>query len=198
MNALHLAQNRYSTKKYQSKPIPSEKVEALKEILRLSPSSINIQPWKFTFIQDEAVKSRLAEASSFNESKIKQADLLVVFSVAEDLDAFQKVVDKELPEALRDWYNQGRASMPEAELKVWFSRQLYISLGMGLAGCAALGLDATPMEGISSDDFAQILNLTEYKPLIAMSVGFAAEDDYNRLEVVPKSRRALEEVVDSI
>ena len=198
MNALQIAQQRYSAKKYSSKKIPQDKIEALKEILRLSPSSINIQPWKFSFVQNPAVKDRLAEASSFNEEKIKQADLLIVFSVAENMEAFQQVVDRELPPAIRDWYNQGRQSMSEAELKAWLSRQVYIALGVGVAGSAALGLDATPMEGISIPQYADILQLEDYKPLLAMAVGYAAADDYNRLEVSPKSRRPLEEVIEAV
>jgi len=167
----------------------------LKEILRLSPSSINIQPWKFFFVQDETLKAKLAEASLHNLEKVNQADLLVVFSVAENLDAFQEVVDREQPEALRNWYNQIKSNTPEADLKTWFAKQVYIALGMGLAGSAALGLDATPMEGINKEEYAKILNSTDYKPILAMAVGYAAADDFNRLEVKPKSRRAQNDVI---
>lgn len=199
MEALQLAQQRYSAKKYNTdKKIPEDKIAALKEILRLSPSSINIQPWKFTFVLNPEVKSKLAEASLHNLDKINQAELLVVFSVAEDLDAFQEVVDRELPAALRDWYTSSRESMPEENLRIWLARQLYIALGFGLSGSAALGLDATPMEGIESDKYAEILNMTTYKPILAMAVGYASEDDYNRIEVEPKSRRPLEDVVETI
>ena len=59
MNFLDLAKPRYATKKYDTaKQISKEQIEELKEILRLSPSSINSQPWKFTFVTDEAVKKK--------------------------------------------------------------------------------------------------------------------------------------------
>lgn len=199
MEALQIAQQRYSVKKYKTdKKIPEDKIAALKEILRLSPSSINIQPWKFTFVQNREVKAQLAQFSLMNVEKITQADLLVVFSVADDLDAFQEVVDREFPKELQDFYNTGKANMPELDLKVWLSRQVYIALGVGLSGSAALGLDATPMEGIESDKYSEILKMTEYKPILAMAVGYGADDDYNRLEVSPKSRRALEDVIETI
>jgi nitroreductase/dihydropteridine reductase len=45
MNILELIQKRYTAKKHNAdKAIPQEKIEDLKEILRLTPSSINIQP----------------------------------------------------------------------------------------------------------------------------------------------------------
>ena len=199
MNILDLIQNRYTAKKYNAdKTIPQQKIEDLKEILRLTPSSINIQPWKFTFVQNPEMKAKLAAVSMHNTEKINQAQLLVVFSVADDLDAFQKVVDNELPAARRDWYNQIRVNMPEDHLKIWLAKQLYIALGVGLTACSALELDSTAMEGIESDKYSEILNMTAYKPLFAMAVGYAAEDDFNRLEVAPKSRRSAESVIESI
>jgi nitroreductase/dihydropteridine reductase len=199
MNILDLIQKRYTAKKYNAdKAIPQEKIEDLKEILRLTPSSINIQPWKFTFVQNPEIKAKLASVSLHNEEKINQAKLLVVFSVVDDLDAFQKVVDNEFPQARKDWYNQIKASMPEADLKIWLSKQVYIALGVGLTASAALGLDSTPMEGIETDKYRAILNMKAYKPLFAMAVGYGSEDDFNRIEVTPKTRRSLENVIETI
>ena len=160
MTALELIQNRYTAKQYDtSKTISQEKVEDLKKILRLAPSSINIQPWKFIFVQNPEIKAQLAAVSMHNTEKINQAPLLIVFSVADDLDAFQKIVDTEMPEARRDWYNQIKASRPEADLKTWLARQVYIALGVGLTACAAMELDSTAMEGIESDKYASILKM---------------------------------------
>jgi nitroreductase / dihydropteridine reductase len=64
MNILELIQKRYTAKKYNTdKAIPQEKIEDLKEILRLTPSSINIQPWKFTFVQNPEIKAKLASVT---------------------------------------------------------------------------------------------------------------------------------------
>lgn len=199
MNILELINKRYTAKKYNAeKVIPQEKIEILKEVLRLTPSSINIQPWKFTFVQNPEVKAKLASVSMHNVEKINQANLLVVFSVADDLDAFQKVVDNELPQARRDWYNQIKATTPEADLKVWLANQVYIALGVGLTASITLGLDSTAMEGIESDKYRDILNMEAYKPLFAMAVGYASEDDFNRIAVTPKSRRSQENVIETI
>lgn len=199
MDILDLIQRRYTAKQYNAtKSIPQEKIEDLKEILRLTPSSINIQPWKFTFVQNTEIKAKLAAVSMHNTEKINQAQLLVVFSVADDLDVFQKVVDNELPAFRRDWYNQMKASMPEADLKTWLAKQVYIALGVGLTASAALGLDSTAMEGIEADKYKDILNMSSHQPLFAMAVGYDAEEDFNRLETTPKSRRLLESVIESI
>ena len=78
MDFLELAKNRYTTKKYDSsKKVSEENIQKLKEILRLSPSSINSQPWEFIFISEESLKSQLSQASEFNESKIKECSHLI-------------------------------------------------------------------------------------------------------------------------
>ncbi|MFA9191607.1 nitroreductase family protein [Flavobacterium sp. FZUC8N2.13] len=198
MNILELIEKRYTAKKYNTdKVLPQEKIEDLKEILRLTPSSINIQPWKFTFVQNPEIKAKLASVSMHNTEKINQAQLLIVFSVADDLDAFQKVVN-EFPPARRDWYNQIKANTPETDLKIWLSKQVYIALGVGLTACIALGLDSTAMEGIETDKYQDILNMTAYKPLFAMAVGYGSEDDFNRIEISPKLRRSQESVIETI
>ena len=51
---LQLMKERYTTKKYDvSKKINFNIIEELKQILHLTPSSINSQPWKFHFVSDE-------------------------------------------------------------------------------------------------------------------------------------------------
>jgi oxygen-insensitive NAD(P)H nitroreductase len=82
MNFLELATTRYTTKSYQDKRIEKKTIEALKEILRLSPSSINSQPWQFLFVSDEKLKNEsLAKLSLMNEQRVKQASHLVIFRV---------------------------------------------------------------------------------------------------------------------
>ena len=96
MNFLELANSRYSTKNYDSsKKISKDKIEDLKKIIRLSPSSINSQPWRFVFVEDEAKKSQLASVSLFNEEKVRDSGLLVVFYVADDLKVFEEQVTRQ-------------------------------------------------------------------------------------------------------
>ena len=199
MNILELIEKRYTAKKYKTdKEIPQEKIEDLKQILRLTPSSINIQPWKFTFVQNPEMKSKLASVSMHNTEKINQAQLLVVFSVADDLDAFENEVVNEFPQFRKEMFHKMKTYNSEADLKIWLAKQVYIALGVGLTASAAMGLDSTAMEGIETDKYKTILNMKDYKPLFAMAVGYGAEEDANRLEVTPKSRRVLEDVVETI
>ena len=81
MNFLSIAQNRYTTKMYNGKMyngkrIPEDTLNQLKEILRLSPSSINSQPWQFVFVSDERKNEVFAPLSLINEERVKAAAIL--------------------------------------------------------------------------------------------------------------------------
>lgn len=198
-NFLDLAKSRYTTKKYNpNDKLPEEKIQVLKEILRLSPSSINSQPWKFSFVSDERIKSELAEVSYFNKPKVLDASHLVVFSVINDIDKFEKHVRENLPEGSNGYYDKFIKPMSESEIKSWMSNQVYLSLGYFLSACASLEIDSTPMEGIENDKYDAILQLEGYKSLFAVTIGNRAEDDGNQPTLKPKSRLALEDVIQSI
>lgn len=199
MDFLYIAKNRYTTKKYDpSKKIPADDIQKLKEILRLSPSSINSQPWKFTFISDEKLKNKLAEASYFNEHKIKNASHLVVFNVIDNIQKFEKQIQDNLPEASVAYYKQNVKSGSEEDVKSWLAHQVYLSLGYFLSACASMGIDSTPMEGVDIEKYEQILQSKDYKPLFAVAIGYRNPQDENQPSITPKSRLKFDDVIESI
>lgn len=199
MNFLDLTKKRYTTKKYNpDEKIAANKIAELKEILRLSPSSINSQPWKFSFIENEALKRELAAVSYFNEQKINDASHLVVFSAIDDVQLFEEELLQHLPDGSKGYYNQFLKSLPEAEIKSWLQHQVYLSLGFFLPACISLGIDSTPMEGIQSDRYREILGLKDYKPLFALALGYRNPNDTNQPSINPKSRLPLEQIIQTI
>lgn len=200
MSFLDLAKTRFATKKYDpTRKISAEQIEELKEIIRLSPSSINSQPWKFTFVTNEKVKRELASHSYMNENSINTVGLLVVFSVMEDIEHFEKRNLSVLPEVwVTGFYEPMIKSNGNTAVKSWMEHQVYLSLGYFLSACISMGLDATPMEGIDKKAYKQILPQDGYAPLFAVTVGYADKTDMTHPSVLPKSRFALDEVVQSI
>lgn len=199
MNFLDLAKSRYTTKKYnQNLKIADEKIQQLKEILSLSPSSINSQPWKFVFVSDEKTKRELAGVSYFNEQKINEASHLVVFSAIDNIEKFEEQINQNLPEGSIGYYNQFLKPLPEAEIKSWLQHQVYLALGFFLSACASLEIDSTPMEGIKKEEYDKILVLEGYKSLFAVAIGYRNTEDSNQPIVKPKSRLAVEQTIHSI
>ncbi|GET48923.1 oxygen-insensitive NAD(P)H-dependent nitroreductase NfsB [Capnocytophaga felis] len=195
MNFLDLAKNRYTTKVYQGKKISEEKIESLKEILRLAPSSINSQPWRFIFVSDEKKKQELAKFSFFNEPKINNASHLVVFLGFDNLEKFESQIRKYLLEGQINYYFQNVKPKGEEAIKKWLHRQVYISLGYFLSACVSMDIDSTPMEGIQLEKYDEILKQDGYKTLFAVAIGYRDPNDSNQPSKNPKSRLPLEEIV---
>jgi nitroreductase len=80
-----LIQARRSVRKYQSKAVEAEKLQALIEAVRLAPSASNTQPWKLILVDDPAIKERVARATfsktfSFNQFAM-EAPVIAVLAV---------------------------------------------------------------------------------------------------------------------
>lgn len=199
MSFITAMQQRYTTKKYNSaKKISPEKIEELKEILRLSPSSINSQPWKFTFVSDIETKEKLSKVSWLNTEKVTDSDTIIVFSRIDDTSLFEQQIEASLPKGAVDYYKEFIKPKPDAEIKAWFDKQVYLSVGILLSACAEMGIDSTPMEGIEPDNYDTILGMKNYKTLVAVAIGYRDEDDRNQPSKNPKSRRNINEVIKSI
>jgi len=192
MDIIKLLQSRYTTKVYeQSFRLSEEQLATIKEILRLSPSSINSQPWAFELIEDEALKSVLAEESRSNLERVKQASLLIVFYTYRDVETFikERIDTQETPAQAQTYFHNYVASQGSEAIQAWQTHQVYIALGVLLTSLASMGLDSTPMEGIDVDKYDKILGREKYRPVLAVLVGRHAEDDFNHPSRKNKQRR---------
>lgn len=199
MEFLEAMQKRYTTKKYDaSKKIDSEKIAQLQEVLRLTPSSINSQPWQFTFVSDPQVKEQLSKVSWLNTERILNSDTVVVFSRHDTLEGFEKQIESSLPEGAVNYYKEFIKPWPEAKIKAWFDRQLYIAVGVFLSACANMGVDATPMEGIEPENYDKILGQSKYAAQVAVAIGHRDPKDYNQPSKNPKSRLTTDAVIKTI
>lgn len=199
MDFKKVIESRYTTKKYDSsKKLTEEQIQDLKEILRLSPSSINSQPWKFTFIRDQHTKESLSKVSWLNTDRIIDSDCVVVFSRIDDIELFEAQITEELPERAVNYFEEFIKPLPIEQTRAWFDRQVYLALGVLLSACASMGIDSTPMEGIEPENYDKILGLENYKTIVAVAIGHRDKDDFNQPHKKPKTRRALEKVIQSI
>jgi len=199
MSFIRSMRNRYTTKKYDpTKNIEDEKIEELKEILQLSPSSINSQPWKFIFVSDKETKQNLSEVSWLNTNKVIDSDTVVVFSRMNDINLFEKQIENELAEGAVKYYKEFIKPQTEEQIKAWFDRQVYLALGVFLSACAEMGIDATPMEGVEPENYDKILNQKHYSTLMAVAIGYRDIEDSNQPSKKPKSRRDIKKVIETI
>lgn len=217
MDLLTAARQRYTAKAYDpAKRIPQDKIDRLLETLRLSPSSVNSQPWHFVVASTAEGKARLAKSATgsfaYNEPKITKSSHVVVFC------ARTQMTDEHLDAVLRQDEAAGRFPNEEAkagqrnsrryyvdvhrydqkDLQSWMEKQTYIALGTLLLAAGIEGVDATPMEGFDAHVLDIELGLREkgYTSLVLVSLGYHGEDDFNAK--LPKSRLAADTVFTQI
>lgn len=53
MNFLELVKARHSVRSYVERPIEQSKLDYILECVRLSPSAVNFQPWKFAVVTEK-------------------------------------------------------------------------------------------------------------------------------------------------
>ena len=59
MNFLDLVKARYSSRKYEARPVEAEKLDYIMECVRLAPSAVNLQPWRFRIVTDQETIAQL-------------------------------------------------------------------------------------------------------------------------------------------
>ena len=197
-----VANARYTTKAYDpARKISAEDMEMVKDLLRLSPSSVNSQPWKFIIATTDEGKARVAKGAeagfAFNAPSIKAASAVVVFASLKHADEayLERLLEKEeadgrFPdvEVQKPAMRNGRGyfvGLHQDEIgdgEEWMARQVYLNLGNFLLGVGALGINATAMEGINTAVLDEEFGLAEqgYQSLFAVTLGYSdPEADYN-------------------
>ncbi|MDY0249800.1 MAG: oxygen-insensitive NAD(P)H nitroreductase [Pseudomonas sp.] len=205
---------RYATKAFDTaKKLPEQVVEQLLALLRLSPSSTNIQPWHFIVASTEEGKARLAKGAggsySYNANKILNASHVLLFCARTQIDEayLQRVLAAEerdgrfvsKPEVKAAAHNTRLAYLNEhkyckKDVPHWLEKQVYLNLGSLLLGAGLLGIDAVPMEGIDQAvlDAEFDLHSRDLTAVVAVALGYRADTDFNAL--LPKSRLAADDI----
>lgn len=80
-----LLEQRRSVRKFKSKPIEIEKIDKLKEALLRAPSSRDLQPCEFIFVDDPKLLASLATAKKHGSAFIAKAKLAVVIAANPDI-----------------------------------------------------------------------------------------------------------------
>ena len=219
MNLKEILNWRYTTKEFNTaKKISKVDMAQIKNLLRMSPSSVNLQPWHFIIAETEAGKERVAKGTEgfyhFNKPKVLNASAVVLFcSRTSANDDYMKhlleVQDKDgrfpnedvkagLYGGMNAFANIHKYDLKD--LQHWMEKQVYLNIGSFLLGVASLNIDATPMEGLDMKALDEEFGLRAkgFTAVTAVSIGYRAESDFNSTEKTPKSRLPESEIFTEI
>ncbi|PKQ63435.1 NAD(P)H nitroreductase [Labilibaculum filiforme] len=214
MNLIDVLNKRYTVKEFDaSKTISDEDFEQVKALLRLSPSSVNLQPWHFLIANTKEGKERIAKGTEgffkFNTPKVLDASHVIVFAARVDAEEkyMKSILEQEdkdgrfATQEFKDQMHGARMLFADIhrydlkDLPHWMEKQVYLNMGSLLVGAATLGIDACPMEGVDVKALDEEFGLREkgYTALAVVSLGYRKETDFNA--ELPKSRFPEKEII---
>ena len=207
MSILASAERRYAAKAFDpSRKLSSEQINALKSVLKLSPSSINFQGWHFIIATSSEAKAKIADACpgamAYNARKINDAAMVVVCCAKTEATQaqVQLVIDQEFADGryVDDKAKTDRNTMLSGYVdklnedvdnaSAWLEKQTYIALGNVLLAASDMGIDSVPMEGFDANIVNENFGLIEkgFHATVLAGFGYHSDEDFNAS--LPKSR----------
>ncbi len=165
MDFAELIRERRSVRAYRQREVEQEKIAALIEAVRLSPSASNSQPWKLIIVDDPETKDQVARATfsrlvSFNKF-VPQAPVLAVMTVERP-----KMVTQ-IGGRLKD------RQFPLIDIGVAASHLCLQAADLGLGTCMIGWFDETRIRTILGIPQSVRLGLI-------VTIGYSAEEDVRR------------------
>ena len=157
-------EQRRSVKKYDPDHVMSDdEVRRLMELVLLSPTSFNIQNWRFVVVRDHEQKKKL-RAAAWNQEQVETAQLVVL--ICADLHAWKREphrywrnapeqVQKTLVPMITGLYEQAGPQMQRDEAM----RSCGIAAQTLMLAAKNMGYDTCPMVGFDFDKVAEIIRL---------------------------------------
>ena len=165
MHTHEAIQQRRSIKHYDpSFVMPDEDVDRLMDLALLSPTSFNIQNWRFVVCRDPEVKRQL-RAASWNQAQVEEAQLTILLCANLQAHADQperywakapEQTQKMLVPMIGKFYGDNAALQHDEAMR-----------SVGIAGqtimlaAKAMGYDSCPMIGFDPAKVAEIIGLPE-------------------------------------
>ncbi len=201
MNVIDKLNRRYASKAMNGTKIPDDKKEQILESVRLTPTSMGLQPFKVLVIENQEVKQKIFDISAPGQPQIPASSFTLVFAVPEKFtsemidDYFVSVrntrnLAEEKVVAYRKMVEGFLQKQNDSEFQAWAARQVYIALGFALYTAAILDVDSVPIEGFNPAKLDEALDLhsMQLRSVCMMAVGNRHEElDYNAR--LPKLRK---------
>ena len=211
MDFEQLLKQRYTTKHYDNtRKVPDETITKILECVRLTPTSVNAQPYHFYVLTGAAKDSLRPAIMDFNLQRYDGASHAIVIAckTAIDEEHLAKVLaaeerDGRLPTAdikaaqdkSRHYFNN--LHVTKGDYTTWTGKQAYSAFATMVYAAENYGVDSTALEGIEFEKVDEIMKLADKQETCALIVvlGYRAADDSNQLIKRPKSRLDLADLV---
>lgn len=193
-----VVKNRRSIRQYQPMPVRDATIHELLEIIGMSVSAMNLQPWKIKLVKDQETKDKVFGAT-FGQNQVRACSHLLVLCADTDYPTLitrlaeaqaAAGVDQEIINRGREFATTVTNGMTPEQKLAWSREQVHIALGNAVNGAYSLGLGACPMTAFNPAGVAEALELPDtLVPTAMVCVGYSAEPG------VPKLRYPVDSIL---
>lgn len=162
-----------------------------------SPTSFNIQHWRFVVIRDRQLRQTIRTQYGHDQAQITDASLLILMTA--DMKAWKKQpqrywrnAPKEVADLLVNWmgpFHEGREWLQRDEAQ----RSIGMAMQTIMLAAKAMGYDSCPMIGFDIDKVAQLINLPDdhvMGPMVA--IGKKVKDSWPKPGQLPLGEVVIE------
>ena len=179
MDVIEAIYKRRSIKQFDPAHKMSDEEETkLFEAVLQSPTSFNIQHWRFVVLRDADLRQKIRTEYGNDQAQMTDASLLVLFTA--DSKAWQKEPERywknaprEVAELLVGWmgpFHEGREWLQRDEAQ----RSIGMAMQSMMLAAQGLGYDSCPMIGFDIEEVAKLVNLPDdhvMGPMVAIGKG---------------------------
>ena len=174
MNTFDAIRERRSVKHYDSNhKLSDEEIEQLMSLALLSPTSFNIQNWRFVLVKNPEIRKKIRSAA-WDQAQVTDASLLLV--ICADLKSWKKNPEqywKNAPKEAQDFlvpamgpFYEGKDQLQRDEAM----RSCGIAAQTLMLTAKSMGYDSNPMIGFDPEKVAEIINLPDDHVISMMMV----------------------------
>jgi nitroreductase len=177
--------------------LTSEEEAKLLEAAIQSPTSFNIQHWRFVIIRDKDLRQKIRTEFGNGQAQMTDASLLILMTA--DVNAWKKEPQRywrnapqEVSDLLVNWmgpFHEGREWLQRDEAQ----RSIGIAMQTLMLAAKAMGYDSCPMIGYDIDKVAELINLPDdhvMGPMVA--IGKKTKDSWPKPGQLPLSELVIE------
>ena len=157
--------------------ISEEETQKLLEAAIQSPTSFNIQHWRFVLVKDPQLRKQIREQGN-EQAQMTDASLLVVMTAdvlawKKEPSRYWKNAPKEVANMLVNWmgpFHEGNHQLQRDEAQ----RSIGMAMQTLMVAAKAMGYDSCPMIGFDHDAVARLINLPNdhcIGPMVAIGKG---------------------------
>lgn len=179
MNAIEAIYARRAVKHFDpDHQITADEERKLLEATIQSPTSFNIQHWRFVILRDQALRQKIRKEFGNDQAQMTDASLLVLFTA--DVKAWAKQPERywqNAPQAVADllvgWmgpFHEGRDWLQRDEAQ----RSIGMAMQSLMLAAKEMGYDSCPMIGFDIEAVAKLINLPDdhvMGPMVAVGKG---------------------------